>query len=246
MINEHINTIAVIPARINSKRFPKKNISILNNRPLITYAISALKSSEKIDKIFVSTNSDEIANIATKNGAIIPYIRDEKLSGDDITIDQVVSDLILNLRYDKSPQIKNVIVIQPTSPFVQTEHINCCIDLLNNNNNFDSVATYSLLDHRHHPYNLSKISEDNKFEFIHEIQRKKNKTRQSKPNYYKFANLFVSRIPSFLKNGRFGNNKGGIIIDSIYSWDIDYDWELNIAEFIINSDIVKLNHLNIG
>ena len=65
--------IAVIPARIGSKRIKKKNIKIFNGKPLIYYSIQAAKKSKNFDKIFVSTDSEKIRTISKKFGAEVPF-----------------------------------------------------------------------------------------------------------------------------------------------------------------------------
>ena len=76
------NNLAIIPARGGSKRIPKKNIKIFNGKPMIYWPITALKKTKLFKKIIVSTDSQEIANIALKCGVSVPYKRPKKLSGD--------------------------------------------------------------------------------------------------------------------------------------------------------------------
>ena len=81
---EHKNKIlGIIPARGGSKRVPKKNIRLLNNRPLIIYTIEAAKKSTKIDRLIVSTDDSEITEISQKAGAEVPFVRPAELARDD-------------------------------------------------------------------------------------------------------------------------------------------------------------------
>lgn len=77
--------IAIIPARSGSKSVPSKNIKKLSGHPLIAYSIAAAKLSKKIDRVIVSTDSDEYAEIAEEYGAEVPFIRPKELSTDSST-----------------------------------------------------------------------------------------------------------------------------------------------------------------
>lgn len=81
--------LAVIPARGGSKGIPKKNIRLMNGKPLISYSINNAKNSKYITDVFVSTDSDEIAEVASDCGAEI-IKRDKSLSSDLVTLDPVI------------------------------------------------------------------------------------------------------------------------------------------------------------
>ena len=166
--------IVIIPARSGSKRFLKKNISPLCGIPLIAYSITAALNAELIDEVFISTDSKEIANIGIKYGASIPFLRPNNLSDDFTTVDEVCADHIDKL--EKENNLENIVIIQPTSPFVKPENINKALKLLKNNKQFDSVTTVSELDHRHHPYNLGKPISPIKWEHIFLNERNEKKT----------------------------------------------------------------------
>jgi pseudaminic acid cytidylyltransferase len=87
---ETLSCLAVIPARLKSKRIHKKNIQLLNGKPLIAYTIAAALDSGIFGKVIVSTDSEEIANHAVKYGAEIPFIRNASLA-DDITPTSLVT-----------------------------------------------------------------------------------------------------------------------------------------------------------
>ena len=84
-----MKTLGIIPARGGSKRVPNKNIRLLNGKPLINYTIKAAKKSTKLDRIIVSTDSLEIADICKKSGAEVPFIRPKELA-QDTTADKPV------------------------------------------------------------------------------------------------------------------------------------------------------------
>ena len=109
-------TIAMIPARMGSKRIPKKNIRLLNGVPLISYIIRAAKESGCFDEIYVNSESDILGQIAKSEGVKF-YKRPNSLSTDTATNDEFVEDFLNQNECDK------VIQLLPTSPFISPEDI---------------------------------------------------------------------------------------------------------------------------
>ncbi len=239
----HGLAVAVLPARGGSKRFPRKNIAPLAGRPLIAHPIAAARQARTIDAVYVSTEDDEIAAVAQAWGAAVPFRRPPELAGDQVTADAVVADMLRRLREQQGLAIDIVVLIQPTSPFVTAAHIDAAVSRLRDEPELDSVTTMAQLDHRHHPYNLAFPEAVGRWEFISAAERKSARTRQSKPVALKFGNLFAARCETMLNEGRFGKVKGSVLIDPIYSWDIDYAWELHAAESLIAGKFVDLPHL---
>ena len=111
------NIIAIITARGGSKRIPKKNIKEFFGKPMLSYAINACKDSDVFSEIMVSTDSDEIAEVAKKNGAHIPFMRSQKTADDFATTFDVLEEVISN--YKKEGQdFDHVCCIYPCVPFL--------------------------------------------------------------------------------------------------------------------------------
>jgi N-acylneuraminate cytidylyltransferase len=98
--------IAIIPARGGSKRIPRKNIKNFHGKPLIAYSIEAALNSNLFDRVIVSTDDNEIANIALKYGAEVPFIRPKNISDDYATTLDVINHAVkfciesgMNLKY---------------------------------------------------------------------------------------------------------------------------------------------------
>ncbi len=114
--------IAVIPARGGSKRIPGKNIKFFAGKPLIAYSIEAAIQSELFDHVFVSTDSPEIARVATEYGAEVPFFRSAELADDFTGTDAVVLDFIERIK-EKGIQAEYVCCIYATAPFVQSRDL---------------------------------------------------------------------------------------------------------------------------
>jgi CMP-N,N'-diacetyllegionaminic acid synthase len=108
--------VAMIPARLGSKRVPNKNIRLINGKPLVSYIIESVVSSGVFDEIYLNSESDILRNISEDHG-INFYKRPEHLSSDDATNDDFTLDFINNIESDV------VFQFLPTSPFVTKDHI---------------------------------------------------------------------------------------------------------------------------
>lgn len=112
-----MSSIAIITARGGSKRIPKKNIKEFCGKPIIAYSIEAALKSGAFDEVMVSTDSEEIADIAKQCGAAVPFLRSEKTSNDFATTADVLEEVIL--KYEKNGiHFDFLCCIYPTAPFV--------------------------------------------------------------------------------------------------------------------------------
>lgn len=109
------DVVCVIPARGASKGIPRKNIRHLGGKPLIQYSIEAAQASEQIDRVLVSTDSQEIADVALGLGAEVPFLRPKELASDTIEASRAIDHLIESLYPMGSEPI--TVTLYPTSPF---------------------------------------------------------------------------------------------------------------------------------
>ncbi len=114
--------ICVIPARGGSKRIPRKNIKEFVGKPIIAYSIEAALESNCFDRVIVSTDDDEIANVAKKYGAQVPFIRPDELSDDYSGVIPVIQHAIEWLNNEGQSPI-DVCCLYATAPFVQAKAI---------------------------------------------------------------------------------------------------------------------------
>ncbi|WP_201508392.1 pseudaminic acid cytidylyltransferase [Psychrobacter alimentarius] len=137
-----MTNIAVIPARGGSKRIPRKNIKMFHGRPLISYSIEAAIKSKCFDRIIVSTDDEEIAEVALSFGAEVPFLRNKELSNDFAGTTPVIQDTILKL--DDS-DIEYVCCIYATAPMLSEQDIRTGLDIIQLKEEFDyafSITTY--------------------------------------------------------------------------------------------------------
>lgn len=122
--------IAVIPARGGSKGIPRKCVKLLAGQPLISYIIKTAKRVQGIDRVIVSTEDDEIADVAISYGAEIPFVRPLELASDNVPTLPVVQHAVRYLEEDESYIPDIVVLLFPTSPLVSSERISEAISML--------------------------------------------------------------------------------------------------------------------
>ena len=137
--------LAIIPARGGSKRLPRKNILELKGKPMIAWTIEAASYSKFIDRIIISTDDQEIAQICRDYGVDIPFIRPGDLGKDESNSIDVIMHTITKLEELKE-NYDYVIMLQPTSPVRNANNIDESVELLLRKN-ADSIISVTALNH---------------------------------------------------------------------------------------------------
>ena len=121
--------LAIITARGGSKRIPRKNIKEFCGKPIIVYSIEAALNSGVFDEVMVSTDDEEIAEIAIKHGAKVPFYRSEATSNDFATTNDVLLEVLAE--YEKrGEEFDAFCCMYPTAPFISAERLKEAMDLL--------------------------------------------------------------------------------------------------------------------
>jgi CMP-N,N'-diacetyllegionaminic acid synthase len=116
--------LAVITARGGSKGLPRKNLLPLGGRPLIAWTVRAALEARCVDRVLVSTDSDEIAQAAREAGAEVPFMRPLELASDTATSVDVMAHAL-----DAEPEYDRAVLLQPTSPFRTAQHLDLAFAL---------------------------------------------------------------------------------------------------------------------
>lgn len=224
-----MNIIALIPARGGSKGIPKKNLQDLCGKPLIARTIQEAKKCLFFDKIIVSTDDLEIAEVSKKFGAEVPFLRPNKIAKDDSpTIDTIFH--ALNYFEKKNCHVDVLVLLQPTSPLRTSEDITMALNLFIENN-IDSVISVSELIHS--PYWSLKI--ENKFLKANFGDKYLNLRRQDLPELFlPNGAIYISSNENIQKNkGFFGRRTMPYIMPNERSIDIDNIIDLKLAEILL-------------
>ena len=225
--------LGLIPARSGSKRITNKNIKLLNGLPLISYTISAGKASTLLTKLIVSTDSQEIATIATNFGAEVPFIRPAELSDDLASSKDVVAH---SIRYfeKKNEFFDAVVMLQPTSPLRTHKDIDQAIKLLDQE--FQSVV--SVCKTRHSPLWVNKLPQNKSMKNFFSDASLKTLRSQDLPDYYRLNGaIYASTTKYFQSNdGFFGDKTKAYIMPEDRSVDIDDDLDFKLASCILKNE----------
>ena len=125
-----MSCLAIITARGGSKRIPKKNIKDFCGKPIIAYSIEAAISSKLFDEVMVSTDDEEIAEIAKLYGAKVPFFRSEKNSDDFATTADVLDEVINKYKNELNKKYDYICCIYPTAPFITANKLKEVYNLL--------------------------------------------------------------------------------------------------------------------
>ncbi len=134
--------LAIITARGGSKRIPRKNIKEFCGKPILCYSIEAAKKANVFDEIMVSTEDAEIAQVAKKAGASVPFFRSADTSGDYASTDDVIMEVLRS--YQKIGQEFDAFCcIYPTAPFLSGERLRSAMELLEGADSIMPVVPFS-------------------------------------------------------------------------------------------------------
>ena len=232
-----MNILAIIQARGGSKGIPKKNIYPINGYPLIAYSIAAAKKSKLITDVVVSTDSDEIADIASSFGALVPFMRPPELAGDKVlSVDSLLhavveSEDILKKSYDY------IIELPCVSPLRDHNDINGALNLLIDSGS-DSVISMVGTGEKH-PIRLKKIINNRIKDFTKEYPEPgQNSRRQdlSPESYIRNGAIYAMTRDTLIKNkSRHGEDSLAYIMGDAQSVNIDTIEDLKTAEFKIKN-----------
>lgn len=217
-----MKNIAIIPARGGSERIPRKNIKNFLGKPIIAYSIEAALESKLFDEVMVSTDDNEIAQVAKKHGAKVPFFRSKKNSDDFAT----TSDLLLEVINNYNREFKNACCIYPTAPFVTPKFFKKAFDVLTNNS-FHSVfpiVKYS------YPIQRSLQVENGKVSMVWP-KHLTSRSQDLEKLYHDAGQFYWFSVTTFLETHKlFTDNSGYIEIDELNAQDIDNETDWKLAE----------------
>ncbi|MGS0696506.1 acylneuraminate cytidylyltransferase family protein [Shewanella sp. 0m-4] len=224
---ENKKILAIIPARGGSKRLPRKNILPLSGKPLISWTIEAAKNSKYIDEVIVSTDDQEIADVAVKSGAKVPELRPSALSNDSATTESVVFYTLK--KFGKQADI--VILLQPTSPFRNEKHIDEALDLFSTKKAFSVV---SVTPCEHPPLWANTIPENDSLGDF--LLPDANKRSQELEKFYRLNGaLYVFDVAKLLINNKmsYRSDSYAYRMNNESSLDIDTSLDFELAKVLM-------------
>lgn len=219
-----VRFLAVIPARGGSKGLPNKNILPLLGKPLIAWSIAASMSSDYTIDTIVSSDSEEILQVATEYGAT-PLLRPKTLAQDTTPSEPVLTHACASMpkHYDY------LILLQPTSPLRNFEHLNEAIALLLATGSTSLISVY---EPSHHPLKAFTLTENNKLKGLVNDQYPFMRRQDLPRAFYPNGAIYIVQTDFFLRNEKLFSEGDTVpyIMDEMHSIDIDSMEDLKAAE----------------
>lgn len=222
-------TVALIPARGGSKSIPRKSIAPLGGKPLLAWSIDVARAVPELDRVIVSTDAEDIAEVARCCGAEVS-IRPPEFATDTALVIDTVRHLLRTLAAD-GYRPRNLVLLEPTCPFRSPDDIRHCLAALENED-IDSVATFKLAELN--PMRAWKINDGTPETFIPGANPWL--PRQQLPPAYQLNGAVYAvradRLPDGTASMIFGR-MAALIMPPERSVDIDHPLDLVIAEAMV-------------
>lgn len=230
--------MAFIPARGGSKGIPRKNLALLNGKPLIQYTLEAAQKSKKVDEIFISTEDSEIIALCRPLGFEFPYIRPEELATDTASLVDVIIHALDWKKKNKNEIPDAVVLLQPTSPLRSTEDIDGAIEQFIIKKVDTLIGVHAMIEH---PYECIRLV-GNSWSYLARPSREVYRRQDYRENFY-FINgaIYIVKTDFLMKEKK-------LIVEGVsdiyfmspaHGIDIDHSFQLKLAEFFMGNEIEK-------
>lgn len=235
-----MSIVAVIPARGGSKGIHRKNLVQIAGRPLIYYSIEASRNAASVDRVLISTDDSEIADVARELGAEVPFLRPRELAGDASPMLGVMQHALHWLVADGEP-VEAILLLQPTSPLRTVEHIDSAINLFKSSD-ASSVVSVVEVPHRFHPESVMKLTPHQTLAPFHGESAGQAR-RQDKPTIYarNGPSVLVCHRETLIRGELYGNRCIPFLMRDEESLDIDTPEDLLQARRILSRQNMRLN-----
>ena len=229
-----LTVLGVVPARGGSKGVPRKNIRLLAGKPLLHYTAEAARASRRLNKIVLSTEDAEIAEVGRRCGLEVPFLRPAELAGDTTPTLDVLLDLVQRLEA-MGQSFDAICLLQPTAPLRAPGLIDTCIERLETTG-ADSVVTVLPVPAEHNPHWVYFRGADDLLQLSTGEATPIARRQDLPPAYHREGSVYVTRRDVLLRErSLYGRRVAGVVIEPGQSVNIDdmEDWAR--AEHLLQS-----------
>ncbi|NOQ25964.1 MAG: pseudaminic acid cytidylyltransferase [Bacteroidales bacterium] len=218
-----MKNLAIIPARGGSKRIPRKNVKEFLGKPIIAYSIETALKTEIFDEVMVSTDDDEIAEIARKYGASVPFMRSKGTSDDHATTLSVIKEVLATYKIKQEKDFNLICCIYPTAPLIQIKHLKKGLELLESKN-YQSV--FPVVTFGYPVWRGLERMDDGKTNML--WPENLNARSQDMKKVYHDAGQWYWIKSQKINHSIFSENTATIVLEETEAQDIDNltDWKL--------------------
>lgn len=226
--------LAIIPARAGSKGLIKKNIKEICGKPLLAWSIEFGLKSKYIDELMVTTDSEEIIDIAKEYGANVPFIRPDYLGTDTATSFDTVKHTIDFYKNSLKKEFDYIVLLEPTSPLREDDNIDNMIEkLLDNHEKFDSIL--SIGEVNEHPSIMKRIDKKEAIVPYWENLELTDRRQDNDIAYFPYGVAYIIKTNTFLEEKTFYSRKNTFFkIKRYQCFEID-----DIYDFLAVENIMK-------
>ncbi|MEW6319627.1 MAG: acylneuraminate cytidylyltransferase family protein [Acidobacteriota bacterium] len=226
-----MQVLAVVPARGGSAAIPRKNLAEVGGKPLLQWAVESALGGARVSRVIVSTDDEEIARLAQRLGAEVPFLRPAALAASDTPMLPVLQSLAVELRVREGYQPDVIVLLQPTSPLRRASHIDEALELLAATG-ADSVVSVVPIPHQFVPGAALRLEAGR----LRPYEPGPAATRrQDKPLLYARNGpaVLATRLDVIVAGSLYGDDSRPYVMDPHESVDVDTPFDLEVADWLL-------------
>ncbi len=231
--------LAIVTARGDSKGLAKKNIKMLLNKPLIAWTLESAKNCSYIDKIIVSTDSQEIADICEEYQVSVPELRPKHLAKDTTPSVDVIEYVVQELE-NKGEIYDYILLLQPTSPLRKKDDLSRAIEQVLDKTKKEALISLGEV-HSAHPLFMKRINKDNKLEPYTQTNTQVTQRQAAEKVYFSYGYIYFINKDIFMKNRSFYiDDMDYFMLERWQCYEIDDIYDFLCVETIIKEKIGEI------
>ena len=217
--------IAIVPARGGSRGVPRKNLRTIGSASLVERALDVATRCASVQRVVLSTDDEEIADVGRRVDGVTVLMRPAHLADDNVPVLPVVQDILRNLESEE--EYDPVVVLQPTNPFREPEHIEAALQRLHESGADAVVSVHVVAEH---PWRARKL-EGNLLAPLFPDEDYLAQRQDLPPVYYLNGAIIATRRDAVLSGTTFyGDTIAGLVVPRLVGFDIDEEEDLVVAE----------------
>ena len=227
-----MRVLGVVPARGGSKGVPRKNLKLLGGVPLLQYTAEAALRAKTLDRVVLTTDDPEIANVGRELGLDVPFMRPPELAGDDTPMLEVIRHVVTSIESATEP-FDAICLLQPTTPFRSVATIDDCVSLLFATGG-DSVVTVVRIPAECHPFWAYIRQPDGTLRLATGADTPVVRRQLLPPAFHRDGSVYVTRADVLRAGSLYGERVIGheLPADGLVNIDEPADWDR--AEFLLH------------
>jgi CMP-N,N'-diacetyllegionaminic acid synthase len=227
-----MRVLGIIPARRDSKRLPRKNVQLLQGKPLVLWSIEAALAAKSLSRVVVSSDDDEVLAIAMKRRGDLALRRPAPLATDESPAIDYVRHALAELEGGGESRFDAVAIVQPSSPLTRPEDIDGTVALCDSTG-AESAASIMELDHALNPLKLKRMGSDHRLLPYLEEERGRMAAHEIPRLYVRNGSVYVARRAAIDAGGIVTGDCRGYLMPRERSIDINERIDLRWAEFLL-------------